>query len=193
MYQSSTGEPVFTLTDSDVKDNRAPVTSIKHRPVSKVYPITNCYTGTYANGCVKCWSYNFNKCIYTIREKRQTFGIVYHPRFPKFVTFGDDLKVYFYDEETKTQERVLTSSDNPETHDGHMSRVFAACFHPKNNYELLTGGWDDVVQFWDLRQPYATRHISGVHMCGEGIDINQRGTEVIILHILLTKNYLKLL
>lgn len=74
-----------------------------------------------------------------------------------------------------------------------MSRVFAACFHPKNNYELLTGGWDDVVQFWDLRQPYATRHISGVHMCGEGIDINQRGTEVTILHLLLTKNYLKLL
>lgn len=60
-----------------------------------------------ANGCVKCWSYNFNQCLYTIKEKRQTFGIVYHPRFPKFVTFGDDMKVYFYDEETKTQERVL--------------------------------------------------------------------------------------
>ncbi|ERL94164.1 hypothetical protein D910_11446, partial [Dendroctonus ponderosae] len=179
MYQSGTGEPVFTLTDGDVKENRAPVTSIKHRPVSKIYPITNCYTGTYANGCVKCWSYNFNQCLYTIREKRQTFGIVYHPRFPKFVTFGDDLKVYFYDEETKTQERVLSSSDNPETHDGHMSRVFAACFHPKNNYELLTAGWDDVVQFWDLRQPHAARHISGVHMCGEGLDINQKGTEVL--------------
>lgn len=71
-----------------------------------------------------------------------------------------------------------TCSDNPETHDGHMSRVFAACFHPKNNYELLTAGWDDVVQFWDLRQPHAARHISGVHMCGEGLDINQKGTEV---------------
>lgn len=69
-------------------------------------------------------------------------------------------------------------SDNPETHDGHMSRIFAACFHPKNNYELLTAGWDDVVQYWDLRQPHAGRHISGVHMCGEGLDINQKGTEV---------------
>ncbi|XP_076251701.1 uncharacterized protein LOC143190963 isoform X2 [Rhynchophorus ferrugineus] len=179
MYQSSTGELVFTLYDADVKENRAPVTSIKHRPVSKIYPITNCYTGTYANGCVKCWSYNFNQCLYTIKEKRQTFGIVYHPRFPKFVTFGDDLKVYFYDEETKTQERVLTCSDSPEVHDGHMSRIFAACFHPKNNYELLTGGWDNVVQFWDLRQPHAIRHLSGVHMCGEGIDINQKGTEIL--------------
>lgn len=65
-------------------------------------------------------------------------------------------------------------------HDGHTSRIFAACFHPRNNYELITGGWDDVVQFWDLRQPYAIRHLSGIHMCGEGLDINQRGNEVSI-------------
>lgn len=69
-------------------------------------------------------------------------------------------------------------SEDKDKHDGHVSRVFAACFHPRNNYELITGGWDDVVQFWDLRQPYATRHLSEIHMCGEGLDINQRGTEV---------------
>ncbi|KAL1494249.1 hypothetical protein ABEB36_009874 [Hypothenemus hampei] len=179
LYRSATGELVSTLTNSDVKDNRAPVTCIKHRPVSKIYPITNCYTSTYANGCIKCWSYHFNQCLYTIKEKRQTFGLTYHPRFPKFASFGDDLKVYFYDEETKTQERVLSASYKADVHDGPMSRIFAACFHPKNNYELITAGWDNVVQFWDLRQPHAIRHISGVHMCGEGLDINQKGTEVL--------------
>nr|XP_023013340.1 uncharacterized protein LOC111503298 [Leptinotarsa decemlineata] len=46
VYQSATGEHIFTLTDADVKDVRAPCTSIKHRPVSKIYPITNCFTGT---------------------------------------------------------------------------------------------------------------------------------------------------
>lgn len=69
-------------------------------------------------------------------------------------------------------------SEDKDKHDGHVSRVFAACFHPRNNYELITGGWDDVVQFWDLRQPYATRHLSEIHMCGEGLDINKKGTEV---------------
>lgn len=59
-----------------------------------------------------------------------------------------------------------------------MSRVFAACFHPRNNYEFISGGWDDLVHFWDLRQPHAVRHISGIHMCGEGLDINAKGTEV---------------
>lgn len=35
-----------------------------------------------------------------------------------------------------------------------------------------------MVHFWDLRQPHALRHLSGIHICGEGIDINQKGTEV---------------
>lgn len=61
-----------------------------------------------ANGCVKCWDHTSAQCIYTIREKRQSLGLTYHPRLPKFVTFGDDNKIYLYDEETKTQERILS-------------------------------------------------------------------------------------
>lgn len=61
---------------------------------------------------------------------------------------------------------------------GHTSRVFCACFNPKSSYELISGGWDDTVQFWDTRQPYATRRLFGVHMCGDGIDISKTGKEV---------------
>ncbi|EFA09654.1 uncharacterized protein LOC100142519 [Tribolium castaneum] len=179
MYSTENGTLFTNLIDNDIERATAPVTAIQHRPVSKSYPINNCFTCTYANGFVKCWNYNFNQCLYTIKENRETFGLTYHPRYPKFVTYGDDCKIYLYDEESKTQERILSSSNNPKIHDGHTSRVFAACFHPRSNYELLTGGWDDVVHFWDLRQPHAIRHISGVHMCGEGVDINARGTEVL--------------
>ncbi|XP_044271260.1 uncharacterized protein LOC123015543 [Tribolium madens] len=179
MYTTENGTLFTNLIDNDIERATAPVTAIQHRPVSKSYPINNCFTCTYANGFVKCWNYNFNQCLYTIKENRETFGLTYHPRYPKFVTYGDDCKIYLYDEESKTQERILSSSNNPKIHDGHTSRVFAACFHPRSNYELLTGGWDDVVHFWDLRQPHAIRHISGVHMCGEGVDINSKGTEVL--------------
>ncbi|CAH0556013.1 unnamed protein product [Brassicogethes aeneus] len=177
MYRSDNSEPSHKLVDPEV--TRSPVTCIKHRPTSKSYPISNTLTCTYTNGCVKCWNYNFNQCVYTIREKRQTYGLTYHPRLPKFVTYGDDMNIYMYDEETRTQERTLTKSDNPNAHDGHTSRIYAACFNPRSNHEVCTGGWDNVVQFWDLRQPHAIRHIGGVHICGEGIDINQKGTELI--------------
>ncbi|KAK4875116.1 hypothetical protein RN001_011538 [Aquatica leii] len=179
LFKSSDGEIVRTLYDSEIQQSTSPVTSIQHRPVSKNYPIVNCLTCTYSNGCVKSWNYNYGQCIYTIREKRQTYGITYHPRLPKFITYGDDLKVYLYDEETRTQERILSASEVPGSLDGHASRIFAACFNPRSNHELITGGWDDVVYFWDLRQPHALRHLSQIHICGEGLDISPRGTEIL--------------
>lgn len=59
------------------------------------------------NGCVKCWKYKYDTCLYTIREKRQTLGLSYHPRNPKFVTYGDDCILNMYDEEAQTQERAF--------------------------------------------------------------------------------------
>lgn len=128
LYRSDTGEFVSSFCDDELLANVAPVTGIKHRPVSKNYPVNKCFTCTClyldsifisknyifftitidSNGFVKCWNYNFNRCVYTIRENRQTFGITYHPRQPKFVTYGDDCKLYLYDEERKTQERILS-------------------------------------------------------------------------------------
>lgn len=75
-------------------------------------------------------------------------------------------------------------SNTPGVLDGHTSRVFAACFNPRSNHELITGGWDNVIQFWDARQPFAIRHIAGIHICGDGLDIHPKGTEVDFIYIL---------
>lgn len=69
-------------------------------------------------------------------------------------------------------------SEAPGAVDGHTSRIFQCCFNPRSNHEFVSGGWDEVVYYWDVRQPHAIRHISGIHICGEGIDINSKGTEV---------------
>ncbi|KAI4502926.1 hypothetical protein M0802_001970 [Mischocyttarus mexicanus] len=172
-------EKVKSLCDTEIVQNPGPVTAIKHRPVRKTHPITNTLIATYVNGCVKCWHYQSLQCLYTIREKRQTLGLACHPNLPKFVTVGDDTNVCLYDEETKTLERVFHASETLDIMDGHKSRVFAACFNPKSVHEIITGGWDDTVMFWDTRQPYAIRHISGVHMCGDGLDISQNGKDIL--------------
>ncbi|KAL6448565.1 hypothetical protein ACFW04_000446 [Cataglyphis niger] len=169
----------LTLCDAEMMQNPAPVTVVKHRPVQKTHPITHTLLATYANGCVKCWHYPTAQCIYTIREKRQTLGLAYHPQLPKFVTVGDDTNLYLYDEETKTRERVFHGSLSPDIMDGHKSRVFSACFHPKSAYEIISAGWDDTVQFWDTRQAHSLRFISGVHMCGDGLDISRNGKEIL--------------
>lgn len=39
-YKANTMELAHALTDEDIAENPAPVTNIKHRPISKNYPIT---------------------------------------------------------------------------------------------------------------------------------------------------------
>lgn len=46
IYDSSVGSHISSLADNEVKENRAPVTSLQHRPVSKIYPSTNSFTAT---------------------------------------------------------------------------------------------------------------------------------------------------
>lgn len=131
------------------------------------------------NGCIKCWKYKYDQCLYTIREKRQTLGLNYHPRYSKFVTYGDDAKLNMYDEEAQTQERAFYSSNQKNKLDGHTSRIFACAFNPRSQHEMISGGWDNTVMCWDDRQPYATRYFVGVHMCGEGLDFDKPGRQIL--------------
>lgn len=104
----------------------------------------------------------------------------FHPKLKKFLTAGDDGNICLYDEESRVQERVFKSSENTGKLDGHSLRVFCVCFNPTSNYEFISGGWDNVVHFWDVRQQNSIRHISNVHMCGEGLDVSPNGKEVCI-------------
>lgn len=72
-------------------------------------------------------------------------------------------------------------SQSLEVMDGHRSRVFGVCFNPRSSHELISGGWDNTIQFWDIRQPYALRRISGAHICGDALDISRNGKEVYVL------------
>ncbi|XP_026745654.1 transcription initiation factor TFIID subunit 5-like isoform X2 [Trichoplusia ni] len=177
LFNCNSGQCVHTLVDDECRAYPGPVTAIKHRPVSKAHPVTNMLLSSYVNGCIKCWSYKYDQCLYTIREKRQTLGLCYHPCHSKFVTYGDDAKLNMYDEEAQTQERAFYSSGHRSKMDGHESRIFACAFNPKSHHELISGGWDNAVMCWDDRQPYATRYFLGIHMCGEGLDFDKPGRQ----------------
>lgn len=36
---------------------------------------------------------------------------------------------------------------------------------------LLTGGWDNTVQFWDMRVGHSVRSIFGPHLSGDSLDV----------------------
>jgi WD40 repeat protein len=50
--------------------------------------------------------------------------------------------------------------------------VFSVKFHPSEaGNVLVSGGWDNTVQIWDVRVGYSVRSIYGPHICGDSLDV----------------------
>ena len=62
----------------------------------------------------------------------------------------------------------------PNSSAGHSNRVFSVKFHPEDPNVLLSGGWDNTIQIWDLRTGFSERSIYGPHLAGDSLDIQVR-------------------
>ncbi|KAL1140646.1 hypothetical protein AAG570_000576 [Ranatra chinensis] len=173
-YESRTTNLEREFVDHDIENDPNPVTAIIINP-SRESPH---FIATYVKGYVKLWHTKSGECLRTINENRQILNATHHPTSPKFLTMGDDGQLYLYDVETGQRERTFFDSYAPDRVEGHRSRVFAAKFNPKSVNEFISGGWDDTVQFWDIRKSQSCRYLSGAHVCGEGLDIDQKGEQV---------------
>lgn len=91
------------------------------------------------------------------------------PECDKFATAGLDKKVRLYDYEKQQIVSTLARNDFDED-SGHTNRIFSVLFQDQNT--LISAGWDDTVQFWDLRSGRSVRSLFGVHACSDTLDIN---------------------
>ncbi|CAL1290845.1 unnamed protein product [Larinioides sclopetarius] len=121
-----------------------------------------------ASGHTILWDIREGKKLYTIKNDRQTLVNAFSVDRTCFVVSGSDAKIQIHDTETAEEQQVLQGTLDPETMDAHTNRVFALRFHPTRQHELLSGGWDDTVQYWDDRYPYSKKKIHGPHICGAG-------------------------
>jgi hypothetical protein len=87
-----------------------------------------------------------------------------------FATGGSDKLVRLYDDNTKTL--VTTMKQTTFFLPGHSNRVFCVNFHNDNINLLASGGWDNTIQFYDVRQGSISNSIYGPHICGDSIDMN---------------------
>lgn len=60
---------------------------------------------------------------------------------------------------------------------GHSNRIFSMKFHPTDENVIISGGWDNTIQIWDLRVKHSVRGIYGPHIAGDALDI--QGDEIL--------------
>ncbi|KAK3919640.1 WD repeat-containing protein 48-like protein [Frankliniella fusca] len=133
----------------------------------------------YADGHVRLWDIKYGTVLQNAQEQRQTLGLAVSPDLRHFVSLGDDGSVFLYDAHTWQLLAKMTHSGFSDTVDGHKSRVLSGVFHPHDPNGIVTGGWDNVLQFWDVRLQNSVRHVAGTHIGGtESLDISPDGNEV---------------
>lgn len=165
LYSSSNGSFVRSL-DCRFSADIMPVTCLKWRPNTHLSKTKNVLACGTADGNIYHWHAPSGKLLHSITlPKNQVLSLDYSKDARLFAVGCKDATIRVFDEATKTQTLSLTGEGERV---GHSNRIFSARFLDENT--IVSGGWDNNVLFWDMRQRSAVRSFNGLHICGDGID-----------------------
>lgn len=157
-----------------------PTTALRFRPITPTTRTKNVFLAANAAGAVQHWHMTSGKCLHSLEDDgNQVYALDYNSEGTHFVTAGKDTKIRVYDEATKS---LLQTMDGGAGYSvratpGHSNRVFSTKYVPQDDNIIISGGWDNTVQIWDLRVGASVRSIFGPHICGDALDVV--GNEVV--------------
>lgn len=170
VYNAVNGRLQYSLNTGKV-DNM-PMTSLRFRPMGAASKTKNVLLAVNADGSAQHWHITSGKCLHTIKEDgNQLYTVDYRSDGAQFATAGKDKTVRLYDEATKSLTASLSGGAANVTA-GHSNRVFSLKFNPNDDNMLVSGGWDNTVQIWDVRAGHAVRCIFGPFVAGDGVDVH---------------------
>jgi COMPASS component SWD3 len=151
-----------------------PTTAIRFRPVTPTTRTKNVFIAANATGAVQHWHMTSGKCLHSSEDEgNQVYALDYNLEGSKFVTAGKDTAVRVYDEATKTLIQTMKGGMgySVKSTPGHSNRIFSAKMLDEDENIVVSGGWDNTVQIWDIRVGAAVRSIYGPHICGDALDV----------------------
>ncbi|OAF70648.1 hypothetical protein A3Q56_01584 [Intoshia linei] len=177
LYTSPHGKLLNVLNDNESQA----CTSIhfNNNYMTENLQITTVLLASHISGNIRLWHYATQTCLFTINENRQTLYCSFSTDGSKFISCGVDCVIYTYDFNTCNILTRHKASHSKDKMNGHRGRVFSAKYHPNHKNVFISGGWDDTIQFWDDRETHSSRHISGPHLCGDGLDIDPENDQIL--------------
>jgi COMPASS component SWD3 len=98
------------------------------------------------------------------------------PKKNSYIVHAQNEQVRIYDEATKTLQSTL-SGGYGRSKAGHSNRVFSLKYSSTDENIILSGGWDNTIQIWDVRQDVPVRSVFGPHITGDAVDLH--GNEIL--------------
>ncbi|XP_073972545.1 uncharacterized protein isoform X2 [Rhodnius prolixus] len=142
--------------------------------VSSVIPFNKSLYCSYVNGIVKEWDIETKTCVHTFRTEPRSANSMAVDQNGKFVlTFNYDNKIRQYDFLKGKYIKSFTDRILSKKRCGHQRKICAIKFNPVIENEFISGGWDSMVHFWDLRMSNSFDYFDGAYICAEdGLDIS---------------------
>ena len=172
VFSAQTGKLSYNLQAGS--NIALPTTCIRFRPITQSSRTKNVLIASNAAGVVQHWHMTSGKCLHSLEdENNQVYAMDYNTEGSMFVTVGKDTVIRVYDEATKSASVTMSSGlgYSSKNTTGHSNRIFSAKFHPTHENIIVTGGWDNTVQIWDIREGQAIRSFFGPHICGDSLDV----------------------
>ena len=145
-----------------------PVTSIRWRPDKAIGKTKNVLLATTCDGGVLHWHTSSGKILHSLRiTDNQALCSDYNSEGTSFAIGCQDKSIRVFDEGTKEKIADLTGGNHQQL--GHDNRIMSVKWI--DSTILLSGGWDNNLLVWDLRNGRVVRTFYGPRVYGDSLDV----------------------
>lgn len=172
VFNTQTGVLAYNLQGGS--NASLPTTSIRFRPITASTRTKNVFLAANATGVIQHWHMTSGKCLHSTEDPgNQIYALDYNDDGSRFITAGKDRCIRVYEEATKSLICTMKGGSGYGNHatPGHSNRIFSIKCVPNNDNLIISGGWDNTIQIWDIREGVSVRSIYGPHICGDSLDV----------------------
>lgn len=137
-----------------------PVADLAWRPTNEQMKTANILVTAQADGTLKHWHATTGKCLHQTQPdpENQFYTLDFKPDGTLLAVAGKDKQIHVYDETTKTLAFQMKEKLDLI---GHSNRIFCVKWNHIDQNMMVSGGWDNTIQIYDVRIRGPSAYIFG--------------------------------